>query len=299
MQMLSLPRRGVHIRWRNVGIYILLALLLIYLLFPFVWSLSTSFKGFKETYRASRNLIPREPTLSNYAFLFFKLPRFPRQLLNSFIVTGGTVILTALLATTMGYGFARINFRGRDLIFYLVIVSMFIPRSGGLMAQYELMDFLKLRNSLLGLILAFSAGLPVSMFIMRQTFLYVPRELEEAAAIDGASLWQIFWKVALPMCTSGLVVVCILKFVQVWGDYLFTMTMIDDADKFTAGVGVAIVKSFVAPDTTSTGTGQTVPIAPDGVLGAANVVVMAPVILLYLVLQKWFVRGLTEGILKF
>ena len=280
-------------------IYLMTVSVLFFVLFPFVWSLSASFKDFREIYRSARNLIPKNPTLDNYHFLFFKLPNFPRQLLNSFVVTFGTVILTALLATTTGYGFARITFRGRDLIFYSVIVSMFIPRSGGLMAQYELMDFLHLRNSLVGLILAFSAGLPVSIFIMRQTFLYVPRELEEAAEIDGATIWQVFWRIALPMCTSGLVVVCILKFVQVWGDYLFTMTMIDDATRFTAGVGVAIVKSFIRPDFTSTGTGQTVPIAPDGVLGAANVIVMLPVVILYVALQKWFVRGLTEGVLKF
>jgi ABC-type glycerol-3-phosphate transport system permease component len=85
----------------------------------------------------------------------------------------------------------------------------------------------------------------------------------------------------------------------VWGDYLFTLTMIDDAQKMTAGIGVAIVKSFVRPDLTSTGSGQSVPIATDGVLAAANIVVMAPVVILYVVLQKWFVRGLTEGILKF
>jgi multiple sugar transport system permease protein len=291
--------RGIRIKWHNLLVYTIMLLFLIYLLFPFIWSLGASFKGFVETYRGARRLVPKQPTLANYEWLFFKLPQFPRQLLNSIIVTGGSVGLTALLATAMGYGFARIDFRGRDLIFYSVIISMFIPRSGGLMAQYELMSFLRLRNSLFGLILAFSAGLPVSMFIMRQTFLYVPKEMEEAAAIDGASLWQTFWKVALPMCTSGLVVVCILKFVQVWGDYLFTLTMIDDAQKMTAGIGVAIVKSFVRPDVTSTGSGQSVPIATDGVLAAANIVVMAPVVILYVVLQKWFVRGLTEGILKF
>jgi multiple sugar transport system permease protein len=297
--MVAKSLRRAQVRGGVVLLYLTAALLLVVILFPFVWSVGSSFKDFRETFRAPLRVVPKNPTLDNYDFLFFRLTAFPTQVLNSFLVTFGAVALTAFLATAMGYGFARIDFRGRDLIFYAVIISMFIPRSGGLMAQYELMDFLRLRNSLIGLILAFASGLPVSMFIMRQTFLYIPHELEDAAHIDGCNTWQTFWRVALPMCTSGLVVVCILKFVEVWGDYLFTLTMVDDAAKFTAAVGVAIVKSFVVPDATSSAHGQSMPVAPQGVLAAANLVVMAPVVLLYVALQKWFVRGLTEGVLKF
>lgn len=291
--------RKLRVKWRNLVIYVLALGLVVFVVFPLLWAFSSSFKDFQEVFQNARRLIPERPVLDNYIFLFEKLPYFPRQIVNSLIVTSGTVLLVAFLATMMGYGFARVDFRGRDLLFYSVIVSMFVPRSGGLMAQYELMDFLHLRDSLLGLILAFAAGLPVPMFIMRQSFLYVPRELEDAAEIDGCSTWQVFWKVALPMCTSGLVVVCILKFVQVWGDYLFTMTMIDSEEKFTAAVGVAVVRSFVGHRMGEVAEAANAPIAPDGVLAAAAIVVMAPVVLLYLVLQKWFVRGLTEGILKF
>jgi multiple sugar transport system permease protein len=292
-------KSGLRVDWRAVVIYALTGVLMVVVLFPMAWVFSSSFKGFEEIYQHARRMIPKEPTMSNYVFLFEKLPNFPRQLVNSFIVTGGAVALTALLSTMMGYGFARINFKGRDLLFYTVIVSMFIPRSGGLMAQFELMDFLGLRDSLIGLILAFGAGLPVSMFIMRQSFLYIPRELEDAAAIDGASVWQTFWKLALPMCTSGLVVVCILKFVQVWGDYLFTLTMLDSEEKFTAAVGVAIVRSFVGFRSGVSPDGLEAPIAPLGVLSSASIIVMIPVIALYVALQKWFVRGLLEGVLKF
>jgi ABC-type glycerol-3-phosphate transport system permease component len=280
-------------------IYIGAIVVIVVVVFPLLWSVSSSLKSFREIYRSPRARIPKEPTLENYRFLLYRLPNFPRQLVNSFVVTIGSVLLTVVLATTSGYGFARIRFRGRDLLFYSVIVSMFIPRSGGLMAQFELMAFLNLRNSLVGLILAFAAGLPVSMFIMRQAFLSIPHELEESAAIDGATTIQTFYSIALPMAASSLVVVSILKFVQVWGDYLFTLTMIDDQTKYTAAIGVAIVKSFVQPDATSSAHGTAVSIAPQGVMGAANVVVMLPVVILYILLQRWFVRGLTEGILKF
>lgn len=296
-QSTSTSRRRKRIGLGTLVLYALALLLIVIVLFPLVWSVSSSLKGYAEQYRAPHLLIPQEPTLLNYQWLFSKLPYFPRQLLNSFIVTGSSVLLTALLATMAGYGFARIDFRGRDLLFYTVVVSMFIPRSGGLMAQYELLSFLHLRN-IPGLILAFASVLPISIFIMRQTFLAIPRELEESAFIDGANTWQVFWRIALPLSASGVIVVCILKFVEVWGDYLFTLTMLDDPSQFTAAVGVAIVKSFISVDTVGTGTGATVSMAPDGVLGAANVVVMMPVVLLYIFMQKWFVRGLTEGALK-
>ncbi|MCB0065214.1 MAG: carbohydrate ABC transporter permease [Caldilineaceae bacterium] len=295
-------RNRVRNRWGKINLsalwtYLLALLLIVIVLFPLAWSVSSSLKGFEEQYKSPHLLIPENPTLLNYQWLFSKLPNFPRQLMNSFIVTLTSVALTAFLATMAGYGFARIEFRGRDLLFYTVIASMFIPRSGGLMAQYELMSFLKLRN-LPGIILAFSAALPVAIFIMRQTFLAIPRELEESAFIDGATTWHVFRSIALPLSTSGLIVICILKFVEVWGDYLFTLTMLDEPEHFTAAVGVAIVKSFISVDTVGSGSGANVSIAPDGVLGAANVVVMTPVVLLYIFMQKWFVRGLTEGALK-
>lgn len=292
-------RRRFMPKARSIVLFLLAGLLIAVVTFPMAWALSSSFKDFQEIYQNPLSIIPDRPVASNFLFLFEKLPYFPRQVVNSFIVTVSTVILTALLATMMGYGFARIDFRGRDLLFYLVIISMFVPQSGGLMAQYELMDYLHLRDSLLGLVLAFASGLPVSMFIMRQTFLYIPRELEDAAQIDGCSTWRVFWHVALPMCTSGLIVVTILKFVQVWGDYLFTLTMLDSEEKFTAAVGVAIVRSFIGFRTGATTTTAEAPIAPLGVLAASSVVVMAPVIIVYIALQKWFVRGLTEGVLKF
>lgn len=298
MQDMSIGDIGVS--WQNLIIYILSFVLILVVVFPMAWMVGASFKGFREVYQQPRTIIPRDPIMENYTFLFEKVPSFPSQVLNSFIVTFGSVALTALLATMMGYGFARIEFRGRELLFYTVIVSMFIPRSGGLMAQYELMAFLNLRDSFIGLILAFAAGLPVSMFIMRQAFLYIPQELEDAAVVDGCSTIQVFFRIALPMCTSALIVVCILKFVQVWGNYLFVLTMVDSQDKFTAAVGVAIVRSFVSvTETTAASAEGSAPIAPYGVLAAAACVTMMPVVLLYIGLQKWFVRGLTEGILKF
>ena len=201
-----------------------------------------------------------------------------------------------MLASLAGYGFARMRFRGRDLIFLALMLSIFIPRSGGLMALYELMAFLKLRNSLLGLILLFAAGTPTAIFIMRQSFLAIPREIEEAALIDGASWFQVFWRVALPLVTGGMLVVATLAFVGVWGDYLVTYTLIDRDAQMPISVGIqkVLVKSYetaLSPQFR----GQ---FAGESANAAALLFATLPVVVIYAVFQRWFMRGLMEGALK-
>ena len=181
--------------------------------------------------------------------------------------------------------------RGRDAILLSIVMAMFIPRAGGLMAQYELLDRLHLRDNLLGLILNFGAGMSIPLFIMRQTFLAVPSELEDAARIDGAGPFQIFWHVAAPMATGGMLVVAITTFVWVWGDFLFTYTMLDDPRKFTIAIGVARFSGHAASMAVED-------VAGYGAECAGYTLSMLPVIITFILLQKWFVCGLTEGVLK-
>ena len=131
----------------------------------------------------------------------------------------GVTGIQVIAASLAGYAFARMRFPGRDLIFLAIVISIFIPRGGGLMALFEMMNFLKLRNSLFGLILLFGSYLPVPIFIMRQAFLVIPKELEESAMLDGANRWQIFWRIAAPMATSAMVIVATLAFIGVWSDF--------------------------------------------------------------------------------
>jgi len=198
------------------------------------------------------------------------------------------VILQTSLATLAGYGFARLRFRGRDLIFYTMVLLIFVPRAGGLMAQYELMNFLGLRNNLLGLVLAFSAGLAVPIFIMRQAFLHVPRDFEDAAALDGCNRFQTFRHIMLPMATGAMVVVALFEFIRVWGEYLFTLTMIDDQQKYTLGIGM--VQQF------SSATIEFGEFTSYGAQAAAYIMAAAPVVIFFLALQRWFVRGLLTGL---
>jgi multiple sugar transport system permease protein len=212
-------------------------------------------------------------------------------MLNSFKVTLMAVVIQTTLATMAGYAFARLEFKGRDLMFYSLILLLFIPRAGGLMAVYELMNFLNLRNSHLGLALLFSSAMSTAVFVMRQNFLSVPRELEESAILDGANTWQVFLQVAAPLAKGGMVVVALFEFLYVWGEYLMTRTLIDFPELQTLSVAVATISGWAALFTSSA-------FSTYGAEAAAHVVAMAPVILIFILMQKWFIRGLTDGILK-
>src|SRR5215207_8748574 len=228
----------------NFALIVLAAICLL----PIVWALSASLKDRNELYMATPSLLPRNPTLANYFWMFSQsdMSRLPLNMWNSVKVTMGAVIIQSIVATMAGFAFARLQFRGRDLIFYLLILMMFIPRAGGLMALYELMDFLNLRNSHLGLMLLFPSAISVALFVMRQNFLGIPRELEEAAIIDGANTWQMFWYVDVPMVQGGIAVVAIWEFIYVWGEYLITLTLIDFPELETVSIAVTKLQGWGA-----------------------------------------------------
>ena len=159
------------------------------------------------------------------------------------------------------------------------------------MAVYELMDYLNLRNSHFGLALLFSSAISVAVFIMKKNFLGVPRELEESGIIEGANTWQVFLYIAVPLAKGGMVVVALFEFLYVWGEYLMTLTLIDFPELQTLSVAVAKVSGWSALFTSSA-------FSTYGAEAAAHVVAMAPVILIFILMQKWFVRGLSEGVLK-
>jgi multiple sugar transport system permease protein len=276
--------------WRRDALIQRLAmwLLMAVFLLPIVWAVSASLKTRAELYQALPSLLPLHPTLANYAFAIERMPTFVQQFQNSLIVATGATLLQVFCASLAGYAFARLRFPGRDMIFFSMVMLIFVPRAGGLIAQYELMSFLHLRNNLYGLILAFSAGIAVPCFIMRQTFLNIPAVFEEAAMIDGCSRWQAFWRIIAPMGTGGMVVVGLFEFIRVWGEFLFTYTMMDRKELYTLGIGIVMTwaDSNVLEGEFST----------YGTQCAGYLMYAAPVIVFYIVLQKWFIRGLTEGL---
>ncbi len=297
-----LSRRSLRrfARWwqvESMWSHVVMILVLFIIFVPLIWMVMTTFKDRLEFAEHSQRLIPTSFSLVNYEYMFTSIRNLPIYMRNSFILAFGTVALQTFCAALAGYAFARMRFRFRDLIFLGMIVSMFIPRAGGLMALYELMTFLKLRNSLLGLILLFASGLPVPIFIMRQSFMAVPPELEDAALIDGANWLQVFSRVALPVASGGLLVVATLSFIGVWSDYLVTFTLIDKDTQMTISVGIrkllaTTYETAVSPRFRGKFAGEAADCTM--LLTAA-----LPVIIFYAILQRWFMRGLMEGALKF
>jgi ABC-type glycerol-3-phosphate transport system permease component len=284
-------RRNLQLSTLAVNLSLLLIVTIC--LVPFVWSVSSSLKGREELFQTMPSLLPKAPTLGNYQWIFTRrdMSTIPFNMLNSFKVAFMAVAIQTTLATMAGYAFARLDFKGRDLLFYSLILLIFIPRAGGLMAVYELMDYLNLRNSHIGLALLFSSAISVAVFIMKQNFLGVPRELEESGIIEGANTWQVFLYIAVPLAKGGMVVVALFEFLYVWGEYLMTLTLIDFPELQTLSVAVAKVSGWSALFTSSA-------FSTYGAEAAAHVVAMAPVILIFILMQKWFVRGLSEGVLK-
>lgn len=279
--------------------HLLMLGVLFVVLLPILWLISTSFKDSQEFYTNPAALLPTQISLVNFEYMFTAIQQLPIYMRNSFILAIGVTAIQLVVASLAGYAFARIQFRGRDLIFLAIVISMFIPRGGGLMALYELMTLLKLRNSLFGLILLFASNLPVPIFIMRQAFLAIPKELEESALIDGANWWQVFTRIAVPLTTSAMVIVATLAFVGVWSDYLVTFTMIDRDSQLTISVGIRKVLTSGYETATAIVPHLRGQFASEAADAAMLFFSALPVILVYALLQRWFMRGITEGAIKF
>ncbi len=293
------PERPVAAAWTRLAdlpLHLVMIVALFVTFLPIVWMISTSFKDREEFATNPAGLLPRSFSLVNYEYMFTAVDNLPIYMRNSFILAIGTALIQVFVASLAGYAFARMRFRGRDLIFVALLISMFIPRSGGLMALYELMDFLNLRNSLFGLILLFSANVPIAISIMRGAFLAIPQEIEEAAIVDGASWFRVYRQIALPLAASAMVIVASLAFISAWSDYLVTFTLIDQDNQMTISVGIqkVLATSYQAA-LSPTFRGLFASEAADA---AMLLFASLPVILFYALLQRWFMRGLTEGAVK-
>jgi ABC-type glycerol-3-phosphate transport system permease component len=256
---------------------------------PFLWLCSIALRPVAETYVIPMPILPSTLTLENFAQMGARVPQMAVYYRNSFAITGASVAAVVLISALAGYAFARLRFPGRDLLFWLVVATMFLPSMIAVPSLYKVLSDLDLLDTWLGLILPYTGWyLPVSVFIMRGVFTAIPKELEDAARIDGCSPLQLFWRIMLPLGTSGLIVVAIFAFVPIWGEYLFSFTFTSTTNAMPMSVGIR----FFEP-TPATGT------YTFNVATAAALIMFLPSMLVYVLLQKWFTKGMMEGALKF
>jgi multiple sugar transport system permease protein len=266
---------------RSAGFNVTGAALAILFLFPLVWSGWSSVKG------QPGSAQPSGFGFGNYRYLASYGEGVATYLVNSAVVTAMTVAGTLLVSALGGYGFARFSFPGKNLLFLATLAILMVPYATILIPLYVLLDRLGLQNSLVGLSLVFIMfQLPFALFMMRNSFEAVPRELEEAALVDGCSTFTALRRVLLRAVRPGLVTVALFAFLASWNDFFAPLILISDASKFTMPVAVYSMqqRSFGAIDY--------------GALEAGVVVMALPCLLAFLLLQRHYVRGFMTGALR-
>lgn len=267
----------------------ILGLVLVYTLFPYYWALASSLKTQAELFATPVSLWPAHPTLENYVYVFTNRT-FVQALWNSTLVCAATVGLSLLVGALAGYALGRFSFRGRAQVQYLVLSMTMFPQIAVLGGLFTMMNGLGLFNRLPSLVISYLLfTLPFTVWVLTSFFRSLPRELEEAAEVDGATPLQVFWKVLLPLVSPGLVTTGLLAFISCWNEFLYALSFVQTPDRYT--VTRAITSSF------SGVSGSTFEI-PWGQIMAATVVVTIPLVVLVLVFQSRIIAGLTGGAVK-
>lgn len=283
------PPKGAGHRARRrrilgrLGRYLLLLFVLGISIGPFLWQISTSLKGPTENIFAfPPQLIPHDPTLDNYLAVLDALP-VGTYLLNSAYVSIGAVIGNCLFGAMAGYALARMRFRGRDGLFALMIATLVIPFEVIMISVFLVTRDLGLINTLTGALLPVAITV-LSIFIMRQAFMSLHPEIEEAAHVDGANEWQQFWRVALPSARGSLAVVAIFSFMAAWDDFLWPLIVLREPSKFTLTVGLVFLDGQFSAD--------------QRLIAAGTIIAILPVLALFIALQKQFFRGVGQAAVK-
>jgi multiple sugar transport system permease protein len=264
-------------------LYVLLGLGLIVMIGPFLWMLLGAFKPAAELRTTTPTLLPQDWTLKNFSTLFSKLD-FATYFVNSAIIAVTVTVANLLFCSMAGYALAKLEWRGRSKVFGLVLATLMVPGSVTLVPLFVLMSKLGLVNSYAAVILPFAAG-AFGVFLMRQFMLGVPRDLLDAARVDGAGEWRIFWRIVLPLSKPALAALGIFQFLASWNNFLWPLVALTDESKYTLPVALA---------TFAIGQNK----ADYGLMMAGAVALVAPVIVVFLLLQRHFTQSITMTGLK-
>jgi multiple sugar transport system permease protein len=266
-----------------------LIILLAFAVIPMLWMLSTSLKGQFEALQQPPQWIPAHPTLQQYQTLLSPTgtvgPVFLRYFFNSILVSTTTTLLAVLVAVPAAYAFSRFRFPGRDVLFFAVLIRNMFPVVVFLIPLFILMRALHLINTYGSLIVTYMTfGLPLSIWLLKGFYDNIPEELERAARIDGASRFKAFWLIIMPLSSPGIIATAIYAFIAAWNEYVYALTFLNSESLLTLPVGLQHFFTEFATNWPG--------------LMAAAFIMSVPVVIMFMVLQKQFVRALTEGAVK-
>ncbi len=274
-------------RQKTVGMLIRYSLLILgmgIVLIPFIYMVSTSLKPQAYTFENPPQLFPREVTFIHYNEVVAKA-NLPVYFANSLIVAVATTAGTVLISSMLAYAFALMQFRGKSILFSVLLLGMMIPPVMLIVPQFLVAKDLKLLNNLLGLIVVYiTMSLSMQTFLLRGVFAGVPRDLLDAALIDGGGQWTLFWRIVLPLSRPGLAAVVIFTFLYSWDEFPWANVAVKETSQRTLPVAIAL---FQRPDLTQWGQ-----------VFAMSIIALIPVLIVYVVFQRHFVAGVATTGLK-
>lgn len=279
----------MKINFKNLPIHIILIIVSILSIFPFIWLLSTSLKGSGENIFAyPPTIIPHDFTWENYVGVWHRVDLM-RYFINSMIVAGGTVLLNLILSSLAAYPLARMEFKGKKITFFAILATIMVPFQAIMLPVYlitlklHLVDTFGPVMGFVGLIMPFAVS-AFGIFLMRQAFLAIPKEMEEAAIVDGCNVFQVFWKVLLPMVKPTLAVLAIFTFIGSWGEFLWPSIVLTKEAMYTLPVGVNNLQGMFSSNWRF--------------IAAGSIISTIPIIVFFLAMQRYFISGENEGAVK-
>ena len=266
----------------SAGYYIVAVLLAVIALVPFVWMISTSLKSRGALMSIPIEWIPAEPTLDAYSEVFSRFP-FLRTIGNSLFITCSFTLLTIISASMAAFAFAKIRFRGSRLVLGLYLATMMIPTQVTMIPLFVVMNKLGLIDSYASVILP-GIFKPFAVFMLVQQMRAIPNDFLDAARIDGAGIFQVYRRIALPMCAPTIATLAVTTFMESWNDYLWPLLMLTDRNKMTLPIALSTLNGQYNTEY--------------NVLMAGSLISMIPIVIIYLCAQKQFKNGLMAGGIK-
>jgi multiple sugar transport system permease protein len=272
-------------RLTRAGLYLVYLVITLFFLFPIFWVLSTSLKSVQQLFATPPVWFPLAPRFENYAYVFNNTP-IVRYLFNSALLVLLTVVFTLLIAVLAAYGFSRYTFRYEKPSLMAVLVFQMISPVVISIPLYRLFVELDLLNNYVGLVVVYSAVvLPFTTWFLKGYFDTIPYEMDEAAIVDGASRWQVLLRILLPICAPGIATAAILAAVLSWSQFVVPFILLDDVDLYPVSVGLVNLQSNTDAITLH-------------YLSAASMIAIAPVVAVFVLLQRYIVNALTRGAIK-